>query len=65
MTLQALRVKLGDRTFFRLLRDWYRDNRDRNVTTADFIALAERESGRNLRAFFRAWLFDAGKPRAW
>jgi aminopeptidase N len=65
MTLQALRVKLGDRTFFRLLRDWYRDNRDRNVTTADFIALAERESGRNLGAFFRAWLFDAGKPRAW
>jgi aminopeptidase N len=65
MTLQALRTKIGDRTFFRLLREWYRDNRDRNVTTADFIALAEHVSGRNLHAFFRAWLFEEGKPQSW
>jgi aminopeptidase N len=65
MTLQALRVKVGDRTFFRILRTWYRDNRDRNVTTADFIALAERESGRDLRRFFRVWLFEEGKPTSW
>jgi aminopeptidase N len=65
MTLQALRVKVGDRTFFRILRTWYRDNRDRNVTTADFIALAERESGRDLRRFFSVWLFKAGKPASW
>ena len=42
MTLQALRAKVGDRTFFGILRAWYRENRYRNVTTADFIALAER-----------------------
>jgi aminopeptidase N len=65
MTLQALRVKVGDRTFFRILRGWYRDNRSRNVTTADFVRLAERQSGRDLRAFFRAWLFEEGKPQAW
>jgi aminopeptidase N len=65
MTLQALRAKVGDRTFFRILRDWYRENRGGNVTTADFIRLAERESGRNLRAFFRVWLYEEGKPTTW
>jgi aminopeptidase N len=45
MTLQALRRKIGDRAFVDLLRTWYRDHRGGNVTTADFIALAERKSG--------------------
>jgi aminopeptidase N len=62
MTLQALRTKVGDDTFFRLMREWYRRNRNGNVTTADFIALAERVSGMRLGGFFRAWLFEPGKP---
>jgi aminopeptidase N len=65
MTLQALRVKIGDSTFFNLLRDWYRDNRDGNVTTADFIALAERESGQQLDNFFDVWLYQPVKPTTW
>jgi aminopeptidase N len=65
MTLQALRVKIGDRTFFKLLRDWYRDNRYGNVTTADFIALAERESGQQLDNFFDVWLYQPVKPTSW
>jgi aminopeptidase N len=65
MTLQALRVKIGDKTFFKLLRDWYRDNRYGNVTTADFIALAERESGQQLDDFFNVWLFQPVKPTTW
>lgn len=65
MTLQALRRKLGDATFFAILRAWYEDNRDRNVTTSDFVALAQRMSGRDLRPFFSAWLFEAGRPERW
>ena len=65
MTLQALRVKVGDATFFRILRDWYAQNRYGNVTTAEFIALAEAESGRDLDAFFQAWLFTPSKPVSW
>jgi aminopeptidase N len=65
MTLQALRVKIGDETFFKLLREWYRDNRYGNVTTADFIALAERESGQQLDEFFDVWLFTEGRPESW
>ena len=65
MTLHALRGKIGEATFFRLLRDWYAQNRDGNVTTADFIALAERESGQQLDGFFDVWLREEGKPASW
>ena len=37
MTLEALREKIGDATFFTLLRDWATANRYGNVTTAQFI----------------------------
>ncbi len=65
MTLQALRVKVGERDFFRILRGWYRDNRYGNVTSADFIALSERVSRQQLDDFFDVWLYQPGKPAAW
>jgi len=65
MTLQALRVKVGDATFFKILRDWYAQNRYGNVTTPEFIALAEAESGQDLDHFFQVWLYTPSKPTAW
>jgi aminopeptidase N len=65
MTLQALREKLGDRVFFRIMRDWARQHRYGNATTRQFIALAERDSGRSLRHFFDVWLFQPRKPTSW
>jgi aminopeptidase N len=65
MTLQALRGKIGDGDFFRLLRTWYAENKYGNVTTADFIATAERVSGQQLDAFFDVWLFQPVKPTTW
>jgi aminopeptidase N len=65
MTLQALREKIGDPAFFRILRDWIVQHRYGNATTKDFIALAERDSGRNLRHFFDVWLYRPGKPTSW
>jgi len=65
MTLQALRVKIGDARFFTLLRRWYAQNRYGNVTTPEFIALAERVSGQDLTAFFDAWLYQEGRPASW
>jgi aminopeptidase N len=65
MTLQALREKIGDDVFFGMLRDWYRENKDGNVTTADFVALAERESRQQLDDFFRVWLFEPVQPTSW
>src|SRR5215211_1604573 len=65
MTLQALREKVGDEVFFGILRTWYQEHRNGTVTTADFIALAERDSGQQLDQFFNAWLFTPGKPTSW
>jgi aminopeptidase N len=65
MTLQALRQKIGDATFFRTMRDWAQQNRFGNVTTPQFIAFAERESGQDLDHFFDVWLYQPGKPTSW
>ncbi|MFL5946194.1 MAG: M1 family metallopeptidase [Gaiellaceae bacterium] len=62
MTLQALREKIGDLAFFQLLRDWATKNRYGTVTTPQFIALAEKESGQDLTQFFNVWIFQAEKP---
>jgi aminopeptidase N len=62
MTLQALRAKVGDTTFFRILRDWYAEHRNSNVTTEQFIATAERDSGQQLDRLFDVWLFQEGRP---
>jgi aminopeptidase N len=65
MTLQALREKVGDFSFFRIMHDWATQNRYGNVTTPQFTALAEQISGMDLDAFFQAWLYTPGKPTSW
>jgi len=49
----------------RILRKWLSDNRYGNVTTEDFIALAEAESGLDLDRFFYVWLLREGWPQNW
>ena len=65
MTLQALRVKIGDFAFFSLLRTWASQNRYGNVTTPQFVALAEQIGGMELDAFFDVWLYQPEKPTSW
>jgi aminopeptidase N len=65
MTLQALRVKIGDDRFFALLRGWVARYGGGTAGTADFIALAEKLSGQRLGPFFRTWLYEPGKPTSW
>ncbi len=62
MTLHALRLKIGDRDFFRLVKRWVRLHSGGNVSTPQFIALAERISGQDLGDFFDTWLFTPEKP---
>ncbi|MEU0008495.1 M1 family metallopeptidase [Streptomyces sp. NPDC006314] len=62
MTLQALRERIGDTAFFKLLPAWTKLHRYGNADTADFIRLAEHVSGRQLDDLFDAWLFTTGKP---
>ncbi|MFC7102068.1 hypothetical protein ACFQQB_17380 [Nonomuraea rubra] len=62
MTLHALRRAVGDATFFTLLKAWAAEHRYGHVTTEQFVALAERLSGKELDALFDAWLFQPRKP---
>ncbi|MEU7858888.1 M1 family metallopeptidase [Nonomuraea sp. NPDC049141] len=62
MTLHALRKAIGDETFFKLLKTWTADHKYGSVTTEEFIALAEKLSGKDLTSLFNAWLFTAAKP---
>ena len=65
MTLQALRVKIGDFAFFNLLRTWVSRHRYGNVSTPQFVALAEQIGGMELDRFFDVWLYQPDKPTSW
>jgi aminopeptidase N len=62
MTVHALRRDVGDQVFFALLKSWAAEHRDGNVSTADFIAAAEKASGRDLTSLFDAWLYGKTAP---
>jgi hypothetical protein len=62
LTLEALRRTVGDDVFFRILRSYVETYRGDNVTTEEFIQLAESISGRDLAAFFQLWLYEPGLP---
>ncbi len=62
MTLQALRDKIGDGPFSRLVRQWVSRHRNGLVETPQFIALAESISHQDLGAFFDEWLYTPAKP---
>jgi aminopeptidase N len=65
MTLQALRVKLGDATFFDLLKSWHAAHRHGNATERGFRSFAEQRTGVELTHFFNVWLVDEAKPKSW
>ena len=62
MTLQALRVAVGDDTFFRILRTWAQQRAGNTGTTDQFIALAEQLSGKSLHPLFGTWLYGTTRP---
>jgi aminopeptidase N len=62
VVLQALRLTIGDSAFFALLKQWVADNRGTSRSTEDFIALAEKVSGRSLTDFFATWLYADQPP---
>lgn len=62
LTRQALRVRVGDTVFFRILQVWIERNGGRSVSTGDFIALAEEVSGADLGSLFDDWLYQDAMP---
>jgi aminopeptidase N len=62
MTLQALRMTVGDETFFRILRAWADGHRYSTATIAEFIDLAARFGGGSVRGLLNTWLYSPGRP---
>jgi aminopeptidase N len=54
--LHMLRGAVGTETFWSGIREYYREYRDRNATTADFERVMEDASGKDLGWFFTQWL---------
>jgi aminopeptidase N len=62
LTLYALRQRVGDATFFAILRAYATRYRYANADTADFIAIANMVSGKDLTPLLHAWLYDPRMP---
>jgi aminopeptidase N len=62
MALQKLRTAVGDATFSAILKTWATTHRYGHGTTAQFIALSEKLSRKDLGPLFRTWIYSAGKP---
>jgi Peptidase family M1 domain/Peptidase M1 N-terminal domain/Immune inhibitor A-like, MAM domain len=62
MTLHALRLRVGDDTFFRILRSWAKRQSGNAVSTDEFIDLAESISHQQLDDLFDEWLYTPARP---
>ena len=62
LTLHALRLEVGDETFFKILPTYFERYKNGNATTDDFIAVAEEVSGKELTEFFDNWLYSEKIP---
>lgn len=62
LVLYALQQEVGDETFFKILQTFARQYQYGNAGTDEFMAVAEDVSGRDLTAFFDAWLFSERMP---
>jgi aminopeptidase N len=62
LTLHAVRLTIGDGSFFDTLRAWTRTHAHGTAVTDDFVDIATRHSDKPLRQLFHAWLCQAVLP---
>jgi len=62
LVAHALRLKVGDEAFFKILRTYQARYRYGNAGTQEFIAVAEEVSGQDLSSFFDSWLMQTTLP---
>jgi len=60
--LHMLRNKIGNDLFWKGMRLYYEEYRDKNALTSDFKNVMEKVSNKDLGQFFKQWLFTAGQP---
>ena len=62
LALYALRQEIGTDAFEQLEREWVTVNKGTSASTDDFIALASKVAGKDLRSFLVAWLYGKRTP---
>lgn len=62
LAVHALRLRLGDLAFFRMLRDWVGRYRYASVTTADFVAHLDGYAAEPAGPLLDAWLLSRPLP---
>jgi aminopeptidase N len=60
--LHMLRRKLGDLLFWEGIRKYYSRYAGHNADTEDFREAMEEASGKDLKSFFKQWLYTGGQP---
>jgi aminopeptidase N len=60
--LHALRLKVGDAAFFKILHEYYARYAGKSAGTRDFIVVAQEVSGQDLKNFFNDWLYSDQIP---
>jgi aminopeptidase N len=60
--LHMLRRELGDDVFWKGMRLYYQDFKNRNALTSDFQKTMEKVSNKDLGRFFYQWLYVPGQP---
>jgi aminopeptidase N len=63
MAIQALRHRVGDKDFFRILKGWPKKHRYGDATVHQFETYAEKVSGKPLAGLFDTWLYQPSKPK--
>ena len=63
LTLHAIRLTVGDRPFFAMLRAWVKANTHGTVSTGDFVRFATRHTGNDLSNLCRSWLMREALPQ--
>lgn len=59
--LHMLRREVGDKNFFKILRDYFEKYKYQNASTADFQQICEQVSGKDLYRFFDQWINGEGE----
>jgi len=61
--LHMLRQELGDEMFWQGIRAYYAKFAGKNALSEDFQAVMEQTSGKDLKRFFKQWLYQSGYPK--
>jgi hypothetical protein len=59
-----LRQEMGDETFFKVLREYFENNKYRNAKPKDLYKACQEVSGKSWEDFFLQWLYDDYEEKA-